>query len=246
MSINLVVDIGNSHAKCAVIKGEEILFEGRANSFDELDICDITKRYSPLNSIVCSTRGDGAEAQQRLEEIIGHSLHFRAGVATPLKINYSTPSTLGADRVAAAVEIAHLCKGTPALIIDCGTAITIDLINEEGEFCGGFISAGLSLRYQALNNYTASLPLCTPPLQLFDGEAPASTKEAIEQGVLASVTYEIEGHIAHFREKYENLSIFFIGGEAFHFEKRIKNTIFAGREVIFRALNKILEHNATK
>ncbi len=244
MSFNLVVDIGNSRVKSAVMQCGDVVEEWNISSFEELPLEEIVERYAPQRSIVVSTRGDGAHAQRRLEEVIGHSLHFCSGVPTPLKIDYSTPNTLGSDRVVAAVGLMEQAAGHNALIIDCGTAITIDLLCGDGVFRGGFISAGLSLRYQALNSYTSALPLCSAPDVLCDGVAPRSTREAIEQGVLASVIYEICGHIDHFSQKYENLLIFFIGGEAFHFEKRIKNAIFAERKSIFRGLEKILEYNA--
>ncbi len=243
---NLVVDIGNSRAKCAVVNGGAVEGSWVADSFDELPLEAIVAEYSPQRSIVCSTRGDGDAAQSRLESIVGHSLLFDTGVPTPLKIDYSTLKTLGADRVAAAVGVAQLAQGRAALLIDCGTAITIDFISGDGVFCGGFISAGLTLRYQALNHYTAALPLCSAPQTLHDAHSPRSTQEAIEQGVLASVIYEIEGHISHFQRKNRDLSIFFIGGDSFHFEKRIKNAIFAGQDIIFLALDKILEYNAIK
>ncbi|MFR9649304.1 MAG: type III pantothenate kinase [Rikenellaceae bacterium] len=244
MSCNLIVDIGNSRVKCAVMADQVVLKEWNVGSFSEFEVDSVVAEYSPQRSIVTSTRGDGAEVCAILKGKIGHSLHFCAGVATPLTIDYSTPHSLGADRVAVAVGLINLSKGRDTLIIDCGTAITIDLMTRDGVFRGGFISAGLSLRYQALSGYTAALPLCSPPSELCDGVAPRSTSEAIEQGVFASAVYEIEGHINHFSKKYDNLLIFFVGGEAFRFEKRIKNAIFAGRETIFCGLNKILEYNA--
>ncbi len=244
MSCNLIVDIGNSRAKCAVVIDDEVAEQWNVDSFSEIPLDAIVAKYRPSRSIVVSTRGDGEAASEQLRESIGDSIHFSGEVATPLRIGYSTPHTLGRDRVAAAVGLMDRAAGRDALIIDCGTAITIDLMTKDGVFQGGFISAGLSLRYQALSSYTSALPLCTPPDELVDGVAPRSTREAIEQGVFASAIYEIEGHIEHFRAKYEDLLIFFVGGEAFRFEKRIKNAIFAGRETIFCGLNKILEYNA--
>ena len=163
--------------------------------------------------------------------------------STPVPIGnaYLTPDTLGVDRLAAAVGAVALTGSGNCLIVDFGTAITVDLVTD-GVFCGGNISPGVGMRFRALHDYTSRLPECSPAEVA--SALGSSTREAIEQGVMQGVMYEIEGHIARLTEKIKDLSVIFTGGDAKYFVKRIKNTIFANRELVICGLNRILEYNA--
>ena len=156
-------------------------------------------------------------------------------------VAYATPATLGADRLAAAVGGVELFPDSDILIVDFGTAITIDYV-EDGVFRGGNISPGVTTRFRALADYTAKLPLCAPT----EEELPygRTTIEAIEQGVMQGITHEIKGYIDSFLLKNEEKSIIFTGGEAKYFANRIKNAIFAKYDLVVCGLNRILEYNA--
>ena len=71
--------------------------------------------------------------------------------------------------------------GRPAVIVDVGTAITVDLVDREGRFAGGAIGPGLGLAARALHEGTACLPLVTPELP--KRVAGLDTVEAIRSGV---------------------------------------------------------------
>ena len=128
------------------------------------------------------------------------------------------------------------------MIVDFGTAITIDQVSADGVFRGGNISPGVQMRFRALHDYTAALPLCEScEDQTLLGR---STVEAIRQGVMNGIAFEIEGYIARFRRENADICIIFTGGAAKNFAKRIKNAIFADCELVFLGLNRILEFNA--
>jgi len=78
-----------------------------------------------------------------------------------LKVNYSPLSSLGADRLSAAVG-AYVEYGKTQnraiMIVDAGTAVTADLVNIEGEFLGGAIFPGEKISLESLTNFTAQLP----------------------------------------------------------------------------------------
>ena len=128
------------------------------------------------------------------------------------------------------------------MIVDFGTAITVDYVSGDGTYCGGVISPGMRMRFQALHRFTARLPLCgeTDEERLYG----TTTTSCIEQGVMNGITFEIEGYIERFRQKNSEICIIFTGGAAKNFAKRIKNTIFADCELVFSGLNRILEFNA--
>ena len=73
-----------------------------------------------------------------------------------------------------------------------------------------------------------------------------TTQEAIEQGVMRGVEYEIRGYAETFLQKNAKKCIIFTGGDAKYFVKRIKNTIFADCEPVIFGLNRILNYNAEK
>ncbi|MFI3292220.1 MAG: type III pantothenate kinase [Rikenellaceae bacterium] len=240
--MNLIIDIGNSRVKVAVVDGQAIVAEDASDDYSSQIIKTLAHKYDISRAIVSSTRGVQREVVESVRAIVGHCLLFDASVKVPLAIQYSTPETLGRDRLAAAVGAREMFGEKDMLIVDFGTAITIDLVSRSGGFEGGAISPGVMLRFRALHEFTASLPLCDPTFDVVD--VARSTKEAIESGVMNGICFEIEGYISQFLQKYDELSIIFVGGDAKFFEKRIKNTIFVNRELLFRGLSRILDYNA--
>lgn len=104
--------------------------------------------------------------------------------------NYPKPETLGADRIANAVAAFHI-YGAPAIIIDFGTAITVDILNSQGFFEGGVILPGINLMTSYLNEKTALLPQVQ--FKHFQKPYGKNTKEAI----LVGINYGIAGMISH-------------------------------------------------
>jgi type III pantothenate kinase len=101
------------------------------------------------------------------------------------------------------------------------------------------------MRFEALSEKTAVLPLCSPmALEGEDCKVGKTTADAIKFGVMQSVFYEVKGYIESFSEKNRENLIIFIGGDAEYFVNQIKNAIFAGRKVMYSGLNRILEYNA--
>ncbi|MGC8743223.1 MAG: type III pantothenate kinase [Verrucomicrobiia bacterium] len=104
--------------------------------------------------------------------------------------NYPKPETLGADRIANAVAAFHF-YGAPAIIIDFGTAITVDILNSQGFFEGGVILPGINLMTSYLYEKTALLPQVQ--FRHFQKPYGKNTKEAI----IAGINYGIAGMISH-------------------------------------------------
>ena len=153
--------------------------------------------------------------------------------------------TFTAIRKAAAVGAVELYgDDRPLVVVDAGTALTVDFI-EGGHFRGGNISPGVDMRLEALHQKTATLPQCQPMvLDSSDLLIGKTTEQAIVFGVMQSIFYEVKGYIDSFSEKNDNILTIFIGGDAEYFVNRIKNAIFAGRKVMYFGLNRILEYNA--
>ena len=163
-------------------------------------------------------------------------VRIAAGYPFPVIENrYATPSTLGTDRIVAAIGAYarqqhhfHDSSPVPVLVIDAGTAITYDLITADGAYLGGGISPGLQMRFRALHEFTARLPLIEavsePPLV---GD---STETCIQSGVINGVRAEVRGVIEQYRGRHgANLAVYFTGGDAPYFEELVggNNRTFA-------------------
>lgn len=237
--VNLIVDIGNTQVKYALIDGVQLLSQKSSQDFDMQCVELLLEGQNVEWAVVSSTRMDAFEVVQSLSERGVKTLLFDSRTEVPLKNNYLTPHTLGRDRLAAAVGANVLYPNSPMLIVDFGTAITCDLVSD-GVYCGGFISPGLRTRLRSLHHFTARLPEVEPADEL--KRLGLTTHECIAQGVEWGIIYEIEGHIARFRAENEKLLVIFAGGDAKHFVKRIKNTIFADCDLVLVGLNRILEN----
>lgn len=166
---------------------------------------------------------------------------------TPLPINlaYDTPKTLGSDRIALSVGASILFPNKNCLIIGTGTCITLDFLAKTGEYLGGAISPGLTMRLQSLNIFTDKLPLVK--LKKNKKEFPLigkTTEESIESGVLNGTFAEIEGTIAKYKENYKDLTVILTGGDLKLFEKNLKSNIFVFSNLQAIGLNRILNYNA--
>ncbi len=120
-------------------------------------------------------------------------LRFPRDVPAPLGNRYQPPGSLGADRMADAVA-AHLEFGSPCIIVDAGTAVTVDAVDGEPVFLGGSILPGLRLAADTLARGTALLPEVDPA-----AVAPAlatSTAEAIRAGLLRGLAGAIDRLVA--------------------------------------------------
>ena len=240
---NLIVDEGNTLCKIAVLDKSEVLCEVSAPEFDLAKAAELTKQFAIEQAIVASTRGGAERICEQLRSKIARVLHFTSQTEVPIEIDYASRETLGTDRIATAVGVVCEMGIKDALVVDMGSAITFDII-ENGTFKGGNISLGVAMRFKALHEFTASLPLCsaTEPNQRFG----KSTREAIEQGVMQGVLHEIEGYAERISAANVKKCIIFCGGDAESFVNRIKSAIFAPRKLMFTGLNHILEYNVSK
>jgi type III pantothenate kinase len=239
--MKLIVDIGNTFAKAAVFSGEEMVDFAIGPNSDMQPMERLFEKYSPECGIVSAVALVTDEMKRRIAAL-GIPMMWLDG-RTPLPISncYSTPETLGADRIAAVVGAYSLFPGRNVLVIDAGTCVTYEFLDDGGHYRGGNISPGLQMRLKALNAFTGRLPLVEA-----DGETPEwgdSTQTAIRAGVVKGMEHEIAGYINDARGKYQNLLVFLTGGDNFSFDEKIKSIIFADRFLVLKGLNRILDYN---
>jgi type III pantothenate kinase len=242
--LNLAIDIGNTFIKIAVFEEGQIVDLFRMKEFDEVAVSQIFNDYPLIDkAIVVDGRGGQAALEELVAGRVANYIHFDHSTPIPIQNSYATPTTLGYDRLAAAVGAHTIYPNSTVLVVDFGTAITYDIVTTDGEFLGGNISLGARSRFRALNDYTSTLPL----LSLAEKELSLvghTTAAAIENGVALGILFETEAYIASLGEEYSEIKTIFTGGDANYFAKRVKNPIFATSDLVFYGLNAILEYNA--
>ncbi len=156
--------------------------------------------------------------------------------ALPISLRRVDSSTLGADRMANAVAAVKFAR-LPAIIVDCGTAITIDAINSRKELIGGAILPGRTILRRALNDYTAQLPLVSVS-QARPRALGRNTISAILSGtdlaVIGSVREIISGIIKE--AGFRKCTILGVGGDADYFIRNIPGMKSGGKDFTLRGI----------
>jgi type III pantothenate kinase len=242
--VKICIDQGNSRTKIGIFEGDDLL---ETKSFDKFTLRDIDQIFSrhPINAtILSSVIHNNDLVVKKLNELSKKLIILSHETSLPIKNNYTSPETLGKDRLAAVVGAAWLKPNSDLLVIDAGTAITYDFINKNKVYIGGNIAPGINLRLRALHEFTGKLPLVeadeNSPLLGYD------TRTAISSGVLQGIIFEMNGYITHLNIKYPELSVFLTGGSTFYFDRKLKNTIFAEKNLVLIGLNRILQLNVKK
>ncbi len=242
--MNLIIDIGNNSAKFFLFQGEQIVLHTRKDnsSFDVID--EWNRLYDIDKVIVSSVITDCESLLDEISKLQCPVIRFDKSTPLPLEVNYRTPGTLGSDRIAAAVGAWGEAPGRNILVIDAGSAITIDFVGKDGKYNGGNIAPGIKMRLRALHEYTDRLPMVEK-----EGETPTigyDTETAIRSGVINGVCHEIEGYINEFKQKYCDVLVFLTGGDEKPLKNRIKSCIFADKYLVAKGLNRILNDYGNK
>ncbi len=246
--MNLTIDIGNTRSKLAIFHQKKIL--KKANYPNPLDkerlllfLKDIpTKTPKNLNVILSAT----SEIDKSLEKYLqDHFFYINLSAETdlPIQNHYKTPKTLGKDRIAAAVGAQVLYPKENCLVVDAGTCITYELVSAKGIYLGGNISPGIDMRLQAMNHFTAKLPLVKK--QRLDTNIGYNTETALRVGGQLGTIQEIKGFIQLYNEEYPKLHVLFTGGDAAFLGQQFDNVVI-NNDLVLIGLNEILKYNVNK
>jgi type III pantothenate kinase len=237
----LCLDFGNTRLKTALFEGDQLkeiilLGDDPAGQVEE-----IIQKYQPAVSILSSV----VHHPERIEELLRqhtrfHKLNHQSKI--PFTIPVGKPETVGADRLALCASAVFLFSGQNNLAIGLGSCITYNFINKDNEFLGGSISPGMEMRFKAMHQFTAKLPLVEAdwnvPLIGYD------TKTNLQSGVVLGMAKEIDGIIDAYSNRYGNFNVLLTGGDIDIFQPHLKSKIFADPDLIFKGLYAISQINA--
>jgi len=240
--MNLIIDVGNTRVKLAIFK-EDALVDKKTTTLESLleALSQIDLAYPSVRWAIVSSVGNLSENQLATLKNRYDLVMLSHQTAVPFLNEYSTPKTLGVDRIALMSAAAIQYPKKNLLVIDAGSCITYDFLTDENKYLGGAISPGITMRYEALHTFTANLPLLEADLpEKLIGD---STNSSIHVGVIGAILNEIQGFISSYKKKFGELTIILTGGDAHFLRDSLKNDIFANSNFLLEGLNYILEHN---
>lgn len=236
--MNLVLDFGNTRIKAGLFEKE--ILKKTFVEFDFSTLFNLLRSY-PINRTLVATVVELPTNTIKSLESFGNVTHFEADTPTPVSNLYKSKNTLGSDRLASACGAYLLFKGSPFLVIDAGTCVKYNYTDKHGNFLGGGISPGLSMRYKAMQHFTNKLPLITFDENYHDliGN---NTQNSLKMGAQLGFIAEVKGIIELYKQLEPSVNIVLTGGNALYLQKGLKNGIFADPDLILKGLNSILNY----
>jgi type III pantothenate kinase len=192
----IAVDEGNSRVKIARMDiKKNIILKKKTSDCDSLkkDILQLPGSNEEARDpvVISSVRQNGAAAQLQASGVLAaRKIHFCSAQAPLFESHYST--NLGIDRYLAILETVHRYPHHNCVIIDAGTALTIEIIEKNARFTGGYILPGISIKARALQKNADLLPQADIGFLSIKNRPPQSTGEAISAGILLETLGGIE------------------------------------------------------
>lgn len=207
----LAVDIGNTNITLGLVDGGALMATRRAGTHraataDELEVLLaglVELEGRSLSDVSAISLASVVPALTEAVEALGARRAIPVLVASsgtvPIAVRVDRPGEVGADRLVNALAAARL-YGTPAVVVDFGTATTLDCVGKDGAYVGGAIAPGLELGLEALAARTAKLPrieLRTPDRAIGRDTVSAMQAgtifgyQALASGLLARVRAEL-------------------------------------------------------
>jgi type III pantothenate kinase len=219
----LVVDIGNTNIVVGLYREQQLVHAWRLSSRRDVTADEFRVYLAGLLGSQVSGVRDGVVASvvppltsqvtETLHEMLDRDpLVVAPGIKTGLRLKMDYPQEVGADRIANAVA-AQARYGGPTVVVDFGTATTLDVVTAEGDYLGGIITPGPQLGADALSARAARLPrvdLAVPPRVIG-----RNTIDSLRSGVVYGHAAMIDGLVRRVeRDLDEGVRIIVTGGTA--------------------------------
>lgn len=234
----MVVDVGNTRIKYAFFEGKQLVAMKCGMKDLVEDMAEYKNRGERIRLLLSGSGEISDTMRELVTDLADEVLETYSGMPLPLPVGYATPETLGIDRVAICLGALQLYPGRPLLVVDSGTCVTFNYVNAEGVFVGGNISPGVGMRFRGLHDFTARLPLLEAEIPY--GGVGSTTREAILNGVMDGMLFEIEGYIRRFWASEAQGIVVVTGGGSIFLEGKLPEKVHFCRTLGVIGLNEIL------
>ncbi|MGC6424379.1 MAG: type III pantothenate kinase [Lentimonas sp.] len=207
----LSIDVGNTSIHYGLVEGQHVSTTGHfpTQALHESPSSEFTEAIAPLidqaeGISFCSVVPDiNTNLRASLHRFYKPTFHLTCHTCPGLDLVYPKPTEIGQDRIANAIA-AQEFFGTPAIVIDMGTAVTFDIVSNSG-YEGGIIAPGLAVMTNYLHEQTALLPeLTTRDLVNVDGAIGKSTIHAMKLGIVVGFSGMIDSLLARVTAELES------------------------------------------
>ncbi len=239
----LLLDMGNSRCKWALVQDGAWVRQGVTGNTEWLALQHVFAALPPPSRILASNVAGEAMAT-RLRAVCAVwtcSPEFIQASAMQCGVSngYEQPDRLGSDRWAALIAAWNHVHGA-SLVVNCGTATTVDALSAQGEFLGGLILPGVSLMQRSLATNTAQLAAEQGVLQDF----PRNTADAIHSGMLRATLGAIRHQFDLLQARYGAVQCLLGGGAAGAIQPHLDMPLQRAENLVLKGLQIIGESKA--
>lgn len=243
MSQYLTIDQGNSEAKISLWEDTRLVDTVIEDRLTPASVEKFVAGRQLSGAIYCSVVQNNGPVINKLSHLSRCVYRLSPSTPLPIRTDYATPATLGADRIAAAVGAWSDFKGKDILVIDAGTAVTYDYVDSSGTYRGGNIAPGITMELKALNQFTARLPLVPFPEQMSELKGKLIGRSTAEAITLGSV-YSVIASIDYYRKRLPEGTVTVLGGGCGHHLASLCDfDTVVDENLVSKGLNRILLYN---
>lgn len=238
----LLIDAGNTSTKCCLYDIH--------SGYQLISATDALVKVSEITAVVYSSVSDSEELKQILDAAEQHHIStIKAKVSSELAgltCGYENVSNLGIDRWLAVIATDDLFQNEPAVIVDAGTAMTVDFITQRRDHLGGWIAPGLRLMQDSIVNKAPGVFSDDSLNHNFETEVFANdTPKALLQGVRHCLLGSIERAVAELQNKVSSqiteVKLVITGGDAEYLCKSVKYPVNHQPLLVFKGLKRYFD-----
>jgi type III pantothenate kinase len=199
----LAIDVGNTNITAGLFRGARLAARGSIPTRGSLRSLLRALKTSPgrLDGVIVSSVVPRATVvlKRSLKQLRLKPLILGENIQAPVKNRYRLPSQVGQDRLVNGVA-AYFLYGGPAIVVDFGTAVTLDLISARREYLGGLIVPGIGIGLEALVSRTALLPKIglAPPSEFLGRD----TRQSMLSGLFHGYGALCDGLVAGLKSRH--------------------------------------------
>ncbi len=209
----LAVDVGNTNIVVGVYKDDQLVVDWRLatehdkmadeygmlliNLLSSIDVKIEAVDRMVVSSVVPSLVNIFKEVSIKYCGV--QPLVVKPGIKTGINIDYENPKEVGADRIVNAVAVNKL-YGKAAIVVDFGTATTLDALSENGDYLGGAIAPGIGISTEALFSQAAKLP--DIELEFPDKVIGKNTHDSLQAGILYGFVGQVDNLISRMKQEF--------------------------------------------